>query len=67
MLTCAFPLGLLSYGLTPALPWLLVFAARTPVQRWSGWLLTLVGFAACGYIALNETALSDQYGYLVWR
>ncbi|MBC9071282.1 TRAP transporter fused permease subunit [Thauera sp. CAU 1555] len=74
-LTCAFHLGLIFYGLTPALisrpihmalalPWVLVFAARTPAQRWSGWVLTLVGFAACGYIALNETALSDQYGFI---
>lgn len=70
-----FHLGLIFYGLTPALvsrpihmalalPWILVFAAKTPWQRWSGWGLTLLGFAACAYIAFNEEALSYQYGFI---
>ncbi|MDI5934334.1 TRAP transporter permease [Halomonas kalidii] len=74
-MTVVFHLGLIFYGLTPALvsrpihmalalPWILIFAARTPVERWSGWLLTGLGIAACGYIAFNEEALSQQYGFI---
>ncbi|MDI5985701.1 TRAP transporter fused permease subunit [Halomonas sp. M4R5S39] len=73
--TVVFHLGLIFYGLTPALvsrpihmalalPWILIFAARTPVERASGWLLTGLGIAACGYIAFNEEALSQQYGFI---
>ncbi|MBZ0328718.1 TRAP transporter fused permease subunit [Halomonas sp. ANAO-440] len=73
--TVVFHLGLIFYGLTPALvsrpihmalalPWVLIFAARTPFERWSGWLLTGLGIAACGYIAFNEEALSQQYGFI---
>jgi TRAP transporter 4TM/12TM fusion protein len=74
-LTVVFHLGLIFYGLTPALvsrpihmalalPWVLIFAARTPFERWSGWALTLLGIAACGYIAFSEEALSQQYGFI---
>lgn len=73
--TVIFHLGLIFYGLTPALisrplhmalvlPWILVFAARTPFERWSGWLLTVLGVAACGFIAFNEEALASQYGFI---
>ncbi|WP_043532526.1 TRAP transporter fused permease subunit [Halomonas xinjiangensis] len=71
----AFHLGLIFYGLAPALvsrpihmalalPWILVFVAKTPWQRASGWVLTLLGVAACGYIAFNEEALAYQYGFI---
>ncbi|EWG97898.1 TRAP transporter permease [Halomonas sp. BC04] len=74
-ITVVFHLGLIFYGLTPALvsrpihmalalPWILIFAARTPFERRSGWLLTGLGIAACGYIAFNEEALSQQYGFI---
>ncbi|MCP1315700.1 TRAP transporter permease DctM/Q, partial [Halomonas sp. 707D7] len=70
-----FHLGLVFYGLAPALvsrplhmalllPWVLVYMARTRLQRASGWLLTLLGVAACGYIAFNEPALANQYGFI---
>ncbi|MBB3332474.1 TRAP transporter 4TM/12TM fusion protein [Halomonas campaniensis] len=73
--TVIFHIGLIFYGLTPALvsrpihmalalPWILIFAARTPFERASGWLLTLLGVAACGYIALNESMLANQYGFI---
>ena len=73
--TVVFHLGLIFYGLTPALvsrpihmalalPWILIHAARTPYQRWSGWGLTVLGVAACAYIAFNEEALSSQYGFI---
>lgn len=74
-MTVIFHIGLIFYGLTPALvsrpihmalilPWILIFAATTPLQRASGWVLTLLGVAACGYIALNETSLANQYGFI---
>ncbi len=70
-----FHLGLIFYGLTPALisrpihmalalPWILILLARTPFERWSGWLLTALGIAACGYIVFNEQALANQYGFI---
>ncbi|MCE8022427.1 TRAP transporter fused permease subunit [Halomonas sp. MCCC 1A11036] len=73
--TVVFHLGLIFYGLTPALvsrpihmalalPWILILSARTPYERWSGWLLTVLGIAACGYIAFNEEALATQYGFI---
>ncbi|WP_242597131.1 TRAP transporter permease [Billgrantia sulfidoxydans] len=73
--TVIFHLGLIFYGLAPALvsrpihmalalPWILIHAARTPYERGSGWLLTLLGIAACGYIAFNEEALASQYGFI---
>lgn len=74
-LSVIFHLGLIFYGLTPALvsrpmhmalvlPWILIFMATTRWQLISGWVLTLLGVAACAYIALNERALSDQYGFI---
>ncbi|WP_409525313.1 TRAP transporter permease [Nitrincola sp. MINF-07-Sa-05] len=73
--TMIFHLGLIFYGLTPALisrpihlalalPWILIFAARTRLQLYSGWVLTLLGIAACAYIVFNERALSNQYGFI---
>jgi TRAP transporter 4TM/12TM fusion protein len=74
-LSVAFHLGLIFYGLAPALvsrpihmalamPWILVFAARTRGERWSGTVLTALGVAACAYIALNEEAIANQYGFV---
>lgn len=74
-LSVAFHLGLIFYGLAPALvsrpihmalamPWILVFAARTRGERWSGAVLTALGVAACAYIALNEEAIANQYGFV---
>ena len=73
--TVIFHLGLIFYGLTPALisrpihmalalPWILIHAARTPYEHWSGWLFTVLGVAACAYIVFNEEALSNQYGFI---
>ncbi|MFO7909837.1 MAG: TRAP transporter fused permease subunit [Halomonas sp.] len=70
-----FHIGLIFYGLTPALisrpihmalalPWILILAAHTPFQRISGWILTLSGVAACGYIAFNASMLANQYGFI---
>ncbi|CAH1042358.1 TRAP transporter permease [Halomonas sp. TD01] len=75
VVSVGFHLGLIFYGLTPALvsrplhmalllPWVLIYIAKTPFQRISGWGLTLLGVAACAYIALNEAALANQYGFI---
>ncbi|KZL19837.1 Sialic acid TRAP transporter permease protein SiaT [Pseudovibrio axinellae] len=73
--TVVFHLGLIFSGLVPnlvsrplhmalALPWALIFMARTPIERVSGYLLTAFGLFATGWIAWNHADLSDQYGYL---
>lgn len=73
--TVIFHLGLIFYGLTPALvsrplhmalllPWVLILAARNRFQRWSGHVLTALGVVSCLYIAFNEQALADQYGFI---
>ncbi len=71
----AFHVGLVFGGLVPplisrplhmalALPWVLVFSARTAAARRSGAVLALAGIAGCLYIAFDEAALGDQYGAL---
>ena len=47
-----------------ALPWIFIFASKSKQQFFSGIALTTIGVISCGYIAFNETALSDQYGFL---
>ena len=47
-----------------ALPWVFIFASRTTAGRASGALLAAAGVACCLYIVANQSALSDQYGYL---
>ena len=47
-----------------ALPWVFLFESAGGWHRRTGFVLTIIGIACCGYIALNETALSDQYGFL---
>ena len=47
-----------------ALPWVFVFASHGIFQRRFGLFLTIVGTLFCGFIALNESALSDQYGFI---
>ncbi len=47
-----------------ALPWVLVFMAKNRQQRISGSILSIAGVAATLWVALNQDALGDQYGYL---
>ena len=47
-----------------ALPWALIFLAKSKSAKISGFLLTLFGCSACIWIIFNESALSDQYGAL---
>ena len=71
----AFHLGLIFTGLVPnlfarpihmllALPWVFVFSAKSRSELISGGILTVLGGAAVLYVAINEEALSDQYGFL---
>ncbi len=70
-----FHLWLIFSGLVPnlvsrplhmalALPWALIFVAKTPLQKISGMVLTAIGLFGCGWIALHHSELSDQYGFL---
>ncbi|MBO6520377.1 MAG: TRAP transporter fused permease subunit [Rhodospirillales bacterium] len=72
----AFHLYLIFSGLIPnlisrpihmalALPWVFVFVrAENVIERVAGWILAALGIGICGYIALYENALGEQYGYL---
>lgn len=71
-----FHLWLIFSGLVPnlisrplhmalALPWALVFVAKTPLQKISGLILTVIGFGACLWVAINHSMLGDQYGFLI--
>lgn len=70
-----FHLGLIFSGLVPnllsrplhmalALPWVFLFTAKSKPDIVSGCFLTLAGLGASLYVAFNESALSDQYGFL---
>ena len=74
-LSLVFHLGLIFSGLTPnlisrplhmalAVPWALIFVAKSRFERIVGGVLTVLGLLAIFYIVLNEQALGDQYGYL---
>jgi len=71
----AFHLFLVFSGMVPSLvsrpihmalaaPWTLVFVARSARARLVGWLLTVAVVVCCGYIAMHEELLADQYGSL---
>ena len=47
-----------------ALPWIFIFTAKSKWQLISGVVLTIIGVSSCGYIAFNESVLSDQYGFI---
>ena len=47
-----------------ALPWVMVFAAKTDLQRLSGLAISLLGIGCTLWIALNHAMLGDQYGSL---
>ena len=47
-----------------ALPWVFIFTAKSKRQLISGVALTVIGVSSCGYIAFNESVLSDQYGFI---
>ncbi|MEK9911040.1 MAG: TRAP transporter large permease subunit, partial [Candidatus Puniceispirillum sp.] len=74
-LSIGFHIWLIFSGLVPslvsrplhmalALPWVFLFAATGVAQRVAGVMLVAIGVVLCGYIALNEATLSDQYGFI---
>lgn len=72
----AFHIYLIFSGLIPnlisrplhmalALPWVFVFEkSKCPVKRICSIAMMALGIGICGYIALSENALGDQYGSL---
>ncbi|SDG40165.1 TRAP transporter permease [Thalassobaculum litoreum] len=71
----AFHLWLIFSGLVPnlvsrplhmalALPWTMLFVARSRAELISGVVLGAAGLAACLWLVVNADALSDQYGFL---
>jgi TRAP transporter 4TM/12TM fusion protein len=71
----AFHLGLIFWGLVPnlvsrplhlalALPWIFLFVEGVKLTRLSGIVLCALGMAASFWIAWNQSALGDQYGFL---
>ncbi|NNK16657.1 MAG: TRAP transporter fused permease subunit [Sulfitobacter sp.] len=78
VITCAFHLGLIFYGLVPnlvsrplhmalVLPWVFLFAATGAVSRISGWVITTIGVGCCLWIAWHHQMLRNQYGFLEGR
>ena len=70
-----FHIGLIFSGLVPsliarplhmalALPWIFIFPAQSTQQRLIGLVITALGIFCCAYIVMNETGLSDQYGFI---
>ena len=47
-----------------ALPWIFIFTSKSTQQSVSGAALATIGVISCGYIAFNESVLSDQYGFI---
>lgn len=47
-----------------ALPWVMIFAAKTRFQRLTGIPIVIVGVGCTLWIAFNQAMLGDQYGYL---
>ncbi|MEW9921568.1 TRAP transporter permease [Marimonas sp. MJW-29] len=78
VLTCAFHLGLIFYGLVPnlvsrplhmalVLPWVFLFAVEGRVRQISGAAIAAIGIACCLWIAWNHQVLRNQYGFLEGR
>ena len=47
-----------------ALPWVMIYMAKNPMQRLTGIGFTLIGVACTLWIAVNQAKLGDQYGFL---
>ncbi len=74
-ISVCFHLWLIFSGLIPnlvsrplhmalAVPWALWFVGGSRLERLAGYLLGAGSIIACLYIAYNEAALSEQYGYI---
>jgi len=74
-LTIFFHLWLIFSGLIPnlvsrplhmalALPWTMIYISRSGFARTTGAVLAALGIFCTVWIALNQSALSDQYGFI---
>ncbi len=74
-MTIFFHLWLIFSGLVPnlisrplhmalAMPWTMIVIAKTKYSKFSGAVLAAIGIFSCLWIAFNQSALSDQYGYI---
>lgn len=74
-LSIGFHIGLVFSGLVPnlisrplhmalALPWIFIALAKSRYSLISGITFTVVGITLCLWVALNQSTLGDQYGYL---
>ncbi|GAB3486353.1 TRAP transporter permease [Marinomonas epiphytica] len=70
-----FHLTLIFSGLVPnlvsrplhmalALPWAFIFISSTSWQKYTGYVFTILGLLATGWVAYNADFLADQYGYI---
>jgi TRAP transporter 4TM/12TM fusion protein len=75
LLSIFFHMWLIFSGLVPslisrplhmalALPWVFMFCLKSKAQLYVGFLLTFLGILSCLYIAINESLLSEQYGFI---
>ena len=75
LLSIFFHMWLIFSGLVPslisrplhmalALPWVFIFCHKSKPQLYFGYLLTFLGILSCLYIAINESLLSEQYGFI---
>ena len=75
-ISIAFHLWLIFSGLVPnlvsrpihmalALPWALIYVAKTRPKQISGLILTVIGLLGSRWIVLIHSSLSDQYGFLM--
>ena len=75
VLSITFHISLIFSGLVPnlvsrplhmvfALPWVLIFIAQTPRQKFIGIIHCIISSYLCLWIVFNEDSLGDQYGSL---
>ena len=75
LLSIFFHMWLIFSGLVPslisrplhmalALPWVFIFCLKSKPQLYFGYLLTFLGILSCLHIAINESLLSEQYGFI---
>ena len=75
VLSITFHISLIFSGLVPnlvsrplhmvfALPWVLIFIAKTPRQKFIGIIHCIISSCLCLWIVFNEDSLGDQYGSL---
>ena len=75
LLSILFHIYLIFSGLVPslisrplhmalAIPWVFIFISQNKPQLFLGYIFSFFGILSCVYIAINESLLSEQYGFL---